>query len=66
MVTTILAETEKPVRIFFAITDGEWEHQSVKENNEAIKKLGNAGVLTAFAYIADQDELVNLDQEKSH
>jgi Mg-chelatase subunit ChlD len=64
--TKILAETEKPVRIFFAITDGEWEHHSVRENNEAIKKLGNAGVLTAFAYIADQDELVNLDQEKSH
>ena len=64
--TKILAETEKPVRIFFAITDGEWEHYSVRENNEAIKKLGNAGVLTAFAYIADQDELVNLDQEKSH
>ena len=64
--TKILAETEKPVRIFFAITDGDWEHHSVRENNEAIKKLGNAGVLTAFAYIADQDELVKLDQEKSH
>jgi Mg-chelatase subunit ChlD len=64
--TKILAETEKPVRIFFAITDGEWEHHSVRENDEAIKKLGNAGVLTAFAYIADQNELVKLDQEKSH
>lgn len=64
--TKILAETEKPVRIFFVITDGEWEHNSVRENDEAIKKLGNAGVLTAFSYIADQDELVNLDRERSH
>jgi len=64
--TKILAETEKPVRIFFVITDGEWEATWVNENNEAIKKLGNAGVLTAFAYIADNAEQIYLDKDKSH
>lgn len=64
--TKLLAETEKPVRIFFVITDGDWEHHSVKENNEAIKKLANAGVLTAFAYINDHNEHVKLTPETSH
>jgi hypothetical protein len=53
--TKLLAETDKPIRIFFAITDGDWSGNS-DLNHDAIRKLGRAGVLTALAYIPDQNE----------
>jgi predicted metal-dependent peptidase len=64
--TKLLAETEKPVRIFFAITDGEWSGDQ-QDNNEAIERMARAGVLTAFAYIPEMGEgNVELDYEKKH
>jgi predicted metal-dependent peptidase len=63
--TKILAETEKPVRIFFAITDGEWSGDQTV-NHDAIRKMANAGVLTAFAYIPEKHEQVSLTQENTH
>lgn len=63
--TKLLAETEKPVRIFFVITDGEWSGNPDVQH-DAIKKLANAGVLTAFAYINDYNEQVKLTPETSH
>jgi uncharacterized protein YegL len=63
--TKLLAETEKPVRIFFAITDGQWSGDQ-KDNHETIKRMARAGVLTAFAYIPESTEPVELDAEKSH
>lgn len=63
--TKLLAETEKPVRIFIAITDGEWSgNQTV--NHESIKRLSSAGVLTCLAYITDTGDSITLDKEKSH
>ena len=63
--TKLLAETEKPVRIFFAITDGDWSgNQEV--NHETIKRMARAGVLTAFAYIPESDQQVDLTTEKAH
>jgi uncharacterized protein YegL len=64
--TKLLAETEKPVRIFFAITDGEWSgNQDV--NHETIKRMARAGVLTAFAYIPESGETVEpLTDQRSH
>jgi len=63
--TKLLAETEKPVRIFFAITDGEWSGDQ-KDNHETIKRMARAGVLTAFAYIPESTEPVELNAQKSH
>jgi uncharacterized protein YegL len=63
--TKLLAETEKPVRIFFVITDGEWSGNADVQH-DAIKKLANAGVLTAFAYINDYNEHVKLTPKTSH
>ena len=44
----ILAETEKPIRILFLITDGQWE---TEEGQKAITEMRNAGVLTCQALI---------------
>ena len=64
--TRVLAESEKPVRIFFVITDGEWAGDQ-KQNHDAIDRMARAGVLTAFAYIPEQNENnVVIDREKSH
>lgn len=52
--TKVLAETDKPVRIFFAITDGDWSGNT-ELNHDAIRKLSRAGVLTALAYIPSAD-----------
>lgn len=63
--TKLLAETEKPVRLFVAITDGEWSgNQDI--NHDAIKRMGNAGVLTALAFIPDTDSPITLNDENSH
>ena len=53
--TKLLAETDKPIRIFFAITDGDWSGNT-NLNHDAIRRLGRAGVLTALAYIPEQNE----------
>ena len=64
--TKLLAETEKPVRIFFAITDGDWSGNQ-DANHETIKRMARAGVLTAFAYIPEQGETVQpLTDQTSH
>ena len=61
--TKILAESDKPGKIFFAITDGEWNDN--KENEEQIERMARAGVLTSFAYIPDGSDVI-LDRTKSH
>jgi hypothetical protein len=63
--TKLLAESEKPVRIFFAITDGDWSGDQ-KINHNTIDQMNRAGVLTALAYIPENGEIVNLDYEKQH
>jgi len=63
--TKLLAETEKPVRLFVAITDGEWSGNQ-DANHDAIKRMNNAGVLTALAYIPEGNSTITLDIEKSH
>jgi uncharacterized protein YegL len=63
--TKLLAETEKPVRIFFAITDGDWSGDQ-NANHDTIKRMARAGVLTAFAYIPESDQQVELTTEKAH
>ena len=63
--TKLLAETEKPVRLFVAITDGEWSGNQ-DANHDAIKRMNNAGVLTALAYIPEGNSTITLDIDKSH
>ena len=63
--TKLLAETEKPVRIFFAITDGDWSGDQTL-NDEAINRLGRAGVLPALAYIPEYESEVNPAEINSH
>jgi len=62
--TKLLAESQKPVKLFFAITDGEWSDTNLCDPE--IKKMNSAGVLTAFAYIPEQHESVELTHEKAH
>ena len=62
--TKLLAESDKPVKLFFAITDGEWSDTNLCDPE--IKKMNNAGVLTAFAYIPESHESVELTYEKAH
>jgi uncharacterized protein YegL len=63
--TKLLAETEKPVRLFVAITDGDWSGDQTV-NHEAIKRMNNAGVLTALAFIPEGDSAITLDNSNSH
>lgn len=63
--TKLLAESDRAVKIFFAISDGEW-YGDQHTNHEAIKKMSRAGVLTSFAYIPSQGERVSLDKESAH
>jgi uncharacterized protein YegL len=63
--TKVLAETEKPVRVLFAITDGDW-YGDQNLNHEAISRLARAGVLTALAYIPEKESSVNLADIDSH
>ena len=45
----IFAETSKPVKLLFMITDGAWD---TKQGEQAIKEMRNAGVLTCQAYLS--------------
>ena len=62
--TKILAESTKPVKIFFAITDGEWNANP--ENEDQIDRMARSGVLTAFAYIPMSNERVELNKTTTH
>ena len=64
--TKLLAETNKPVRILFVITDGDWDNSSLQENHETIERMARAGVLTAFAYIPENGESISLDYDSMH
>lgn len=48
----VLAETEKPIRILFMITDGHW---NTDEGEKAVIEMKNAGVLTCQALITESN-----------
>lgn len=52
--TRVLAETERAIRLFIVITDGEW--YQAEEADNLIRKMRLAGVLTSFAYISHYGE----------
>lgn len=47
--TNVLAKSEQPIKLFFAITDGDWSDAS--KSDELVGKLRDAGVLTAIAQV---------------
>ena len=63
--TKILAESEKPVKIFFAITDGEWGGD-LDVVHDQIERMARAGVLTSLAYIAEGQYAPQLDRDTAH
>ena len=63
--TKLLAESDRSIKIFFAISDGEWNGNQ-NHNHEAIKRMSRAGVLTSFAYIPSAGERVSLNKESAH
>lgn len=63
--TKVLAESERKIKIFFIITDGEWYGDQDK-NEDAIERMSRSGVLTAFAYIPESYEQIELTAEKAH
>jgi uncharacterized protein YegL len=63
--TKVLAESDRKIKIFFIITDGEWYGEQSK-NEDAIERMARSGVLTAFAYIPEINEEVVLTAEKAH
>ena len=50
----VLAETEKPIRILFMITDGAWD---TKEGEQAVAEMKKAGVITCQALITGNDNV---------
>lgn len=46
----VLAETDKPIRILFMITDGQW---NTDEGEASVEQMRSAGVITCQAIIAD-------------
>jgi uncharacterized protein YegL len=63
--TKLLAESDRKIKIFFIITDGEW-YGNQDANEDAIKRMSQSGVLTAFAYIPENNEEVVLTAERAH
>lgn len=44
----------KPNKLFFAITDGQWENDT--DCNAVIKRMKEAGILTCIVYLSNDDE----------
>jgi hypothetical protein len=59
----VLAETDKPIKVLFMITDGAWD---TKVGEEAINEMRNAGVLTCQAYLSQYDERVESIESYRH
>jgi hypothetical protein len=49
----VLAQSDKPIKLFFAITDGAWS--DADQSDELIADLRNANVVTALGFIGASD-----------
>ena len=49
---TVFAETQKPIRLLFMITDGAWNNEKAEDS---VRKMREAGVLTCQAIIAERE-----------
>jgi von Willebrand factor type A domain len=59
----VLAETEKPIKILFMITDGAWD---TKAGEEAVSQMREAGVLTCQAYLSQYEERAETIESYRH
>jgi hypothetical protein len=59
----VLAETEKPIRILFMITDGAWD---TKEGEQAVIEMKEAGVITCQALITGSDIAMTREQLENY
>ena len=59
----VLAETDKPIKVLFMITDGAWD---TKVGEEAVNEMRNAGVLTCQAYLSQYEEQVQTIESYRH
>jgi hypothetical protein len=59
----VLAETDKPIKVLFMITDGAWD---TKEGEEAVTEMRNAGVLTCQAYLSQYQEQIETIESYRH
>jgi hypothetical protein len=59
----VLAETDKPIKVLFMITDGAWD---TKVGEEAVNEMRNAGVLTCQAYLSQYEEQVHTIESYRH
>jgi hypothetical protein len=59
----VLAETDKPIKVLFMITDGAWD---TKVGEEAVNEMRNAGVLTCQAYLSQYDEQLDTIESYRH
>ena len=59
----VLAETDKPIKVLFMITDGAWD---TKVGEEAVNEMRNAGVLTCQAYLSQYDEQLETIESYRH
>ena len=59
----VLAETDKPIKILFMITDGAWD---TKVGEEAVNQMRNAGVLTCQAYLSQYEERTETIESYRH
>ena len=47
----ILAKSDKPVKLFFTITDGLWDDSDVKSLEPHVERMRQAGVVTTLAWL---------------
>ena len=59
----VLAETDKPIKVLFMITDGAWD---TKVGEEAVNEMRNAGVLTCQAYLSQYEEQAQTIESYRH
>ena len=59
----VLAESQKPIKVLFMITDGLWE---AKVGEEAVAEMRNAGVLTCQAFLEESNVSANYLEPYRH
>lgn len=59
----VLAETDKPIKILFMITDGAWD---TKAGEQAVDEMRQSGVLTCQAYLSQYQERTEVIESYRH
>ena len=57
----VLAETDKPIKLLFMITDGQWDTEA---GEQAVKEMKQAGVLTCQAILTHYNDTEYLNSNR--